>query len=263
MTSASDEGILLDVHDRVAYVTIDRQARRNALSQAAMERIVTLFDRFDGDNEVWLVLVTGAGEQAFCAGRDLKDIAERDRQGLGTHVPMQGPMRNVFEVVWECRKPVVAAVNGWAMGAGMELALACDLRIAAEGARFGMPESKRGMGANFGSVVLPRLVPAAIANEILYFGESFSAAQALAWGLVNRVVPDGALAGATEGWVRALLERAPLTLRRYKSLARRSLELPVAAALRLDPAPDPYTSEDRVEGVAAFAEKRTPVWCAR
>ena len=264
-TLPSVDGLLLEVRDRVAYVTIDRQERRNALNQAVMDGLVDAFDRFDRDETVWAVLVTGAGDKAFSAGRDLKELNERDG-GEGTtpaHLPMKGAIRNAFEAVYECRKPVVAAINGWAVGGGLELALACDLRIAAEHARLGLPEALRGMGANFGAAILPRLVPRAVALEMLYLGEPLSADEAQRWGLVNRVVASEELATAAEQYVRALLERAPLTLRRYKAVVQKSLEMPLPAALRLDLHPNPYLSEDRVEGVAAFVEKRRPTWRAR
>jgi enoyl-CoA hydratase len=166
-------------------------------------------------------------------------------------------------VVLDFGKPVIAAINGWAMGGGCELALACDLRLAAETAHLGLPESKRGMGATFGAQLLPRLVPAAIAYEMLYTGEAVTAQQAERWGLVNRCVPSEELLEQASALARVLVERAPLTLRRYRAVIRQGRDLPLAAALRLDSGPDPYSSADRVEGVAAFVENRPPVWQAR
>ncbi len=256
-------GLDVEVRERVGYVTIDRPERRNALSQEVMTGLVEAFDRFDRDDEVWAVLVTGAGNKAFSAGRDLKQLSERDDDGLGPHLPMRGVARNAFEAVFECRKPVVAAINGWAVGGGMELAMACDLRVAAAHAKLGLPESLRGMGANFGAAILPRLVPVGVANELLYFGDSISAEEAQRWGLINRVFPSEVFRDEAEAYVRLLLERAPLTLRRYKAVMQKSLELPLSAALRLELSPNPYLSEDRIEGVRAFVEKRAPRWRAR
>lgn len=263
MVGAVAEGLEVEVRERVGYVTIDRPERRNALSQDVMVGLVEAFDRFDRDDDVWAVLVTGAGEKAFSAGRDLKELSERDDDGLGPHLPMKGVQRNAFEAVYECRKPVVAAINGWAVGGGLELAMACDLRVAAAHAKLGLPESLRGMGANFGAAILPRLVPIGVANEMLYFGGSITAEDAQRWGLVNQVYPSERFRDEAEAYVRLLLERAPLTVRRYKAVVHKSLELPLSAALRLDLSPNPYLSEDRVEGVKAFVEKRAPRWQAR
>lgn len=257
------EGLEVVVRDRVGYVTINRPERRNALSEAVLEGLVETFHRFDHDEDVWAVLVTGSGDDAFSAGRDLKELAERDSGGGAPPSPMRQQLRNPFEVVYECRKPVIAALNGWTVGGGLELAMACDVRIAAAHARLALPESLRGMGANFGAAILPRLIPVAIAYDMLYTGRTVTAEEAARWGLVNTVVPGPELLPSAEEYVRTVLSRAPLTVRRYKAVLQHSLQLPLSAALRLDLRPDPYTSADRVEGVRAFAEKREPRWQAR
>jgi enoyl-CoA hydratase len=176
---------------------------------------------------------------------------------------MTGSRRNFFEVIMECGKPTVAAVFGWAMGGGCELALACDIRIAADDLRIGMPEAKRGLGANFGSVVLPRVVPLGLAYQMLYTGEPLDAEAALRWGLVQEVVPRAELVGRAEALIRSIVANAPLTTQRYKAMISKGRDLPVSAALRLNVGPNPYLSEDRKEGVAAFLEKRPPKWQAR
>jgi enoyl-CoA hydratase len=256
------DGLHVEVRDRIGYVTIDRPERKNALSEAVMEGLVDTFHQFDHDDDVWAALITGTGD-AFSAGRDLKELAGRDAAGGAPPSPMRQKLRNPFEVVYECRKPVVAALNGYAVGGGLELAMACDIRIAADTAKLALPEALRGMGANFGAAILPRLVPVAVAYDMLYTGRTVTADEAARWGLVNQVVPAADLASTADQYVRTVLSRAPLTVRRYKAVMQGTLNLPLSAALRFDLRPDPYSSEDRVEGVRAFTEKREPRWQAR
>jgi enoyl-CoA hydratase len=287
----TEGGLIVEVRDRVAYVTLDRPERLNALSVGLTNDLVDAFDAFSTDPDIWAVLLTGSGERAFSAGADLKEMGRsvmgqadaragaaqahatgaadgadgtptRRSRRAGT-VPMTGARRNFFEVILECAKPTVAAMFGWAMGGGCELGLACDVRIAADDLRIGMPETKRGLGANFGSVVLPRVVPLGLAYQMLYTGEPLTAEDALRWGLVQSVVPRSELADRAEALVRSIVANAPLTNQRYKAMVTKGRDLPVAAALRLNVGPNPYLSEDRKEGVAAFHDRRTPIWQGR
>lgn len=262
MTSV-EEQVLFDVRDRVAYITLNRPESRNALSQAVVARLNDVFTAAAENDEVWAIVVTGAGDRAFCAGGDLKELNRIAQEGGRFPVPMTGTERNLFELVLEIGKPVIASLNGPAVAGGFELALACDIRLAAEHASIGMPEAKRGMGANFATVLLPRLVPRSVALTMLYVGDLMSPDEALRWGLVNAVYPSERLAEETEVFVRRLVANAPLALRRYKEMATKGWELSVPAALRLNVGPNPYLSADREEGVRAFLEKRPPRWTGK
>lgn len=259
----TENGLELDISDKIARLRIDRPDRLNAVSTALMRELAETVDRLGRDDNVWVVMITGTGDRAFSAGVDLKEANGDDQAERMAAMPMGGLERNTFEVILECPKPTVAALNGVTVGAGCEIALACDVRIAADHAQIGLPEARRGMGANFGCQLLPRLIPRGVAYDLLYTGDLITAAEAKQNGLVSRVVPADQLAAEAERLCARIAANAPLTVQRYKAMIGRGVDLPTAAALRLHTGPNPYTSEDRAEGVSAFVEKRTPQWRAR
>ncbi len=257
-----ESGLIVDRRGHVRVLTLDRPERRNALSSALQADLIEELLACAEDGDVRAIVLTGNGP-AFCAGFDLKEIRELDERGEHFRPPMNRPTRSLFEVVTETPVPVIAALNGAAVAGGFELALACDLRVAAKGISLGLPEAKIGMGANFGSVVLPKRIPMGIALELLYTGEYVTSEVAERWGLVNRLVPADDVLPTALGLAEAIAANAPLSVRRMKATAVKGLELPLWQALRLDVGPNPYLSEDRKEGIAAQREKRVPRWTGR
>lgn len=257
--SAAD-GLYVEVTDFVARITLDRPQRRNALTVEMMRRLVSLFEELDAHDTVRVIAVTGTGTDAFCSGIDLKESGERADAGLPAYVPGRGGEPSPFETLLGLSTPTVAVLNGPAVGGGCELALACDLRVASTHASLSLPEARRGLGAPFASVVLPLLVPRAVALRMLYTGEPMSSAEARQWGLVNEVVASEELASSAAALLDQIAGNAPLTLQRIKRVTHQGWSLPIRQALELDPGPDVYASLDRIEGMSAYLEKRPPIW---
>ncbi len=246
---------------RVLFITIDRPEVMNALHPPAHEELSGLFDAFAADPDLWAAVVTGAGARAFCAGTDLKHMAETGRDDT----PPCGFAG--LTARFDLNKPVIAAVNGLALGGGFEIALACDLVVAAEHATFGFPEPKVGLAALGGGLHrLARQIPLKQAMDLILTGRTVGAEEGLRLGFVNRVAPAGELDQATDKLLGALLEGAPLALQASKAVAMASLEVPgLADAIgrHYPAATRMLESDDAREGPRAFAEKRAPVWKGR
>jgi enoyl-CoA hydratase/carnithine racemase len=256
--------VIYEKKDRVAYVTIDRPHVMNALHRDAHLELIEVFDDFRDDDETWVAILTGAGDRAFCAGNDLKATAARNATG-GEHDPAIrfGGITHSFA----CPKPIIAAVNGVAVGGGFEIALACDLIVAADHARFGLPEARVGMFAGSGGVHrLVRQVPLKQAMALLLTGRLVPADEALRLGLVNEVVPAADVMATAERWAQEILECSPTSIRLTKEAVDRGLPLGLEDAIGQDQEeriPRLIASEDFVEGPQAFAEKRPPRWTGR
>jgi enoyl-CoA hydratase/carnithine racemase len=244
--------------DRIAWLTIDRAEARNALSQAVRDGLWAGFRRFASDDEAAVLVLTGAGEKAFCAGGDLKEMA-----GAAMGVPPADFLPYLQRSV-KTDKPVIAAVNGVAFAGGFLLAQMCDLVIAADHAKFAITEAKVGRGSPW-AAPLPWLIPPRVAMEIMVTAEPITAQRAYEIGLVNRVVPLAELRDAAQAMAAGIAANAPLSVRAAKSLVYLSAEHGWAAAL--DAADElyesVYTSDDAQEGPRSFLEKRKPVWSGR
>lgn len=248
---------------RIAYVTINRPERLNALHGAANGEMLAAFTEFRDDPEAWIAILTGAGERAFSAGNDLRATAEQDQQNdQPTSTASRGPFGGITSG-FNCWKPIIAAVNGYALGGGLELAMSCDVIIAADHAELGLPEPRVGLVAAAGGTHrLPRHVPHKIAMGMMLTGRRIKAQEAHRIGLVNEVVPLSELMPTAERWASEMLECAPISLRASKQMALQGLDWPLEFSISR-----PYseqqrmgTSADRIEGPRAFAEKRKPNW---
>src|SRR4051795_1469268 len=243
-----ESGLIVETRGHVRVLTLDRPERRNALSSPLQADLIEELLACAEDGEVRAVVLTGNGP-AFCAGFDLKEIREGDRRGERFRPPMNRPTRSLFEVVTETPVPIVAALQGAAVAGGFELALACDLRVAAPGIKLGLPEATIGMGANFGSVVLPKRIPMGIAMEILLTGEYVTSEDAERWGLVNRITED--VLPAALHLAERIAANAPISVRRMKETAVKGLELPLWQALRLGRGPRPFPAPRPQAGAPA------------
>lgn len=248
--------------DHIAYVTINRPERLNALHPPGNRELSGVWDDFAADPELWVAIFTGAGTRAFSAGNDLRWTAEHAGQSFSSGPPITGGFGGITSR-YDLYKPVIAAVNGWAMGGGCEMALACDIIIAADSAQFGLPEPRVGLVAGAGGMHrLPRMLPQKIALGMMLTGKPIDAQRAAHFGLVNEVVPLEQLIATAERWAGEIMECAPLAVRGSKEAAMRGLDMPLGDAIsgRYENVAAHLASADRLEGPRAFSEKRPPRW---
>lgn len=264
-TGRDFETILYEKRDHIAFITMNRPEVLNARNARMRQELIQACQDANDDPEVRVVVLTGAGEKAFSVGRDLKELAASGSRGP-VESRRERPRHNDARAVAAIEKPVIAAINGLALGGGLELALCCDLRIAAEHARLGLPEAARGlMPGSGGTQRLPRLVGLARALEMMFTAEPISAQEAERIGLVNKVVPAAELRAAAEAMARKILSQAPVSVRYIKEAVHKGMDLPLeqGLALETDLSTLLSTTEDAREGPRAFAEKRAPVWQGR
>jgi dehydration protein DpgD len=253
------EFIKYEKQGRVAKVTINRPEVMNALHPPANQELSAAFDDFAADPESWVAIITGAGEKAFSAGNDLKYSAQH---GMGAVTMGPGGFGGIT-TRFDLFKPVIAAVNGLALGGGFEIALAADIIVAADSARFGLPEPRVGLAALAGGMQrLPRLIPSKIAMGMMLTGKPITAAEAQRLGIANEVVPLKDLAAAADRWANDILECSPTSVRATKQVATLSQGMPLDEAMKKSyPLVGAlFGSEDMMEGVMAFAQKRKPEW---
>ncbi|MCL4449013.1 MAG: crotonase/enoyl-CoA hydratase family protein [Actinobacteria bacterium] len=245
-------------HDKVEVITIDRPEARNSIDGAASQALSEAFDELESDDNVWVVILTGAGDKAFSAGMDLKAFAAGEGGAIaGAKGGFAGFVQRDFP------KPIIAAVNGYALGGGLEIMLGCDLVVAAQHATFGLPEVKRGLIAGAGGLIrLPKRVPFALALEMAMTGESIDAKRALELGLINKVVPIEDLLNEALNLANLICANGPLAVRASKRVMRQAVDLPEGEGWLINATAvgEVFSSQDAQEGPIAFAQKRLPVW---
>jgi len=263
------DDVLCTQSGHVATITLNRPARMNSLTAEMMTRLGDLWQQIHDTDELWVAIITGAGERAFCSGRDLMAGApggpehHRARKAAGMPTEDTG-LEHFLPRMW---KPVIAAINGHCLAGGFALALACDIRIASENAKLGTSSAKRGLMAGGGqSQRLVRYVPFGIALEMLLYSDSIEAPRALQYGLVNAVVPIERLATTAQDWAERLCANGPLAVRAAKQAAYRGgIELPFEAGMQLENRlyNEMLETDDVLEGARAFAERRPPQFRGR
>jgi enoyl-CoA hydratase len=250
------KNVKYEVRDRIAWIVIDRPDVRNALDLQTVNELHAVIAEVQASDDAAVAVLSGAGEKVFVSGADIRDIRSRNKLDA-----LKGINSRLFKAVEDCEKPVIAAVNGLALGGGCELALSCDIRICSENAKFGLPEVSLGIIPGAGGMYrMSRVAGIGITKELILTGEAIDAQRALQVGLVSRVVPQSELSKTAEQIAQKILTRGPLAIR----LAKRSLNLitqmSTEAAMALESFAQGilFESEDKEEGTNAFLEKRAP-----
>jgi len=249
--------ILYEKHGQTVVVTLNRPEAMNAINDEARREFREALIKFRDDSDARTAIVTGAGDTSFSAGADLKEMSQRHQRGSSN--PYWELTPEVLMRQLEVWKPVIAAVNGYCLAGGLELALACDIRIASENASFALTEVTRGIiPGNGGTQLLPRTVPMGMALQLMFTGERIGAEEAYRIGLVNRVVPQSDLMTAALELAQRINESAPISVRLVKEAALKGLDLPLMDGLRMESLFSLFvhTTEDAKEGPLAFAQKR-------
>ncbi|GGA75657.1 enoyl-CoA hydratase [Edaphobacter acidisoli] len=259
----SYETLLCEVENQIATITLNRPKVLHALNSQVFDELERVFLRLKEDASVRVILLTGSGEKAFAAGADINELAATNAI-TGTEKARRG--QGVFRLIETCGKPVIALVNGFALGGGCELALACTMRLASETARLGQPEVKLGLIPGYGgSQRLPRLVGRSAALKMLLTGEMISATEALRIGLVDEVIPADRLAARGQELARAIAGMAPLAIAGCVEAVERGCNLGLEAAIETEAEIFGRLcgTADKAEGTTAFLEKRSAVWTGR
>src|SRR5215469_2503111 len=255
------KNLLLDLRPPIARITLDRPKVRNALNAALFAELAAAFEDLAADPAIRVILLAGAGGRAFAAGADVGELAAAASEEDGKAFALRG--EQVFRDIETLGKPVIACIQGFALGGGCELAMACTFRIAADDAKLGQPEVKLGIIAGYGGTQrLPRLVGRGAALKLLLTGEIVGAQEALRMGLVDEVVPAEELMGRAEAIAQAIAKNAPLAVAETLHVVEEGLSLPLELALlrEADSFGRICATEDKAEGTSAFLKKRSPEW---
>lgn len=253
------EALLVEMHGGVAVITLNRPEVHNAIDERLREQLAGAMAQAAADPQVGVVVLTGAGSRAFCAGMDLREFAATTLSVAARRQQRRARVNPVERFP----KPLIAAVNGVALGLGLELVLQCDIVLAAQSARFALAEVRRGLiPGNGGTQRLARRIGQGRAMELLLTGRMVDAEQALAYGLVEHVVPDDSLLARAQALADEILANAPVAVQLARDAVLRGLEMPLSDGLRLedDLAAIAMGTEDAREGPLAFAQKRAPQW---